>query len=167
MRNARASSALLPRSHSRLRTLPPACTSHSRILRRKRHIMLNTNLHDGLYLMKSNSVIFSLSFSECSSQGFSWPPSNRYLNRSKLASTRLCNNHIIIYLGARGRIRSLARGQAPHWCSECPGSQHRCAQRLSRRLGCPVAPRVQAQGRHIYPHGQKTDEICMQGLIHH
>ena len=34
--------------------------------------------------------------SGCSSQGFSWSPSNRYLNRSKLASTRLCNNHIII-----------------------------------------------------------------------
>jgi len=34
--------------------------------------------------------------SRCSSQGFSWSPSNRYLNRSKLASTRLCNNHIII-----------------------------------------------------------------------
>ena len=33
--------------------------------------------------------------SGCSSQGFSWSPSNRYLNRSKLASTRLCNNHII------------------------------------------------------------------------
>ena len=32
----------------------------------------------------------------CSSQGSSWSPSNRYLNRSKLASTRLCNNHIII-----------------------------------------------------------------------
>ena len=29
------------------------------------------------------------------SQGFSWSPSNTYLNRSKLASTRLCNNHII------------------------------------------------------------------------
>ena len=28
------------------------------------------------------------------SQGLSWSPSNRYLNRSKLASTRLCNNHI-------------------------------------------------------------------------
>ena len=32
--------------------------------------------------------------SGCSSQGFSWSPSDRYLNRSKLASTRLCNNHI-------------------------------------------------------------------------
>ena len=32
----------------------------------------------------------------CSSQGFSWSPSNRYLNRSKLASARLCNNHTII-----------------------------------------------------------------------
>ena len=33
-----------------------------------------------------------------SSQGFSWSPSNRYLNRTKLelAATRLCNNHIII-----------------------------------------------------------------------
>ena len=34
--------------------------------------------------------------SKCSSQGFSWSPSNRYLDRSKLASTRLCNNHIIM-----------------------------------------------------------------------
>ena len=34
-------------------------------------------------------------YSGCSSQGFSWSPSNRYLNGSKLASTRLCNNHII------------------------------------------------------------------------
>ena len=33
--------------------------------------------------------------SGCNSQGFSWSPSNRFLNRSKLASTRLCNNHII------------------------------------------------------------------------
>ena len=33
--------------------------------------------------------------SGCSSQGLSWSPSNRYLNRSKLASTRLCNNHTI------------------------------------------------------------------------
>ena len=32
--------------------------------------------------------------SGCSSQGFSWSLSNRYLHRSKLASTRLCNNHI-------------------------------------------------------------------------
>ena len=36
--------------------------------------------------------------SGCSSQGFSWSPSNKYLNRSKLASTRLCNNHIIIII---------------------------------------------------------------------
>ena len=39
--------------------------------------------------------------SGCSSQGFSWSPSNRYLNSSKLASTRLCNNHIyylILYM---------------------------------------------------------------------
>ena len=35
--------------------------------------------------------------SGCSSQGFSWSPNNRYLDKSKLASTRLCNNHIIIY----------------------------------------------------------------------
>ena len=35
--------------------------------------------------------------SGCSSQGFSWSHSNRCLNRSTLASTRLCNNHIIIY----------------------------------------------------------------------
>jgi len=35
--------------------------------------------------------------SGCSSQGLSWSPSYRYLNRSKLASTRLCNNHIIYY----------------------------------------------------------------------
>ena len=34
--------------------------------------------------------------SGCSSQGLSWSPSNRYLNRSKLASTRLCNNHIYV-----------------------------------------------------------------------
>ena len=34
--------------------------------------------------------------SGCSSQGFSWSPGNRYLNGSKLASTRLRNNHIII-----------------------------------------------------------------------
>ena len=31
--------------------------------------------------------------SGCSSQCISWSLSNRYLNRSKLASTRLCNNH--------------------------------------------------------------------------
>ena len=36
--------------------------------------------------------------SGCSSQGLSWSRSNRYLNRSKLASTRLCNNHIIIII---------------------------------------------------------------------
>ena len=36
--------------------------------------------------------------SGCSAQGFSWSPSNRSLNRSKLASTRLCNNHIIIII---------------------------------------------------------------------
>ena len=34
--------------------------------------------------------------SGCSSQGFSWTPIYRYLNRSTLASTRLCHNHIII-----------------------------------------------------------------------
>ena len=39
--------------------------------------------------------------SGCSSQGLSWSPSNRYLNRSKLASTRLCNNHIFIASATR------------------------------------------------------------------
>ena len=38
--------------------------------------------------------------SGCSSQGFSWSPSNRYLDRSKLASTRLCNSHIIMSLAS-------------------------------------------------------------------
>ena len=28
-------------------------------------------------------------------QGISWPPSNRYLKRSKLASTRLCNKYLL------------------------------------------------------------------------
>ena len=34
--------------------------------------------------------------SGCSSRGVSWSPSNRYLNRSQPASTRLCDNHIIM-----------------------------------------------------------------------
>ena len=36
--------------------------------------------------------------SGCNFQGFSWSPSNGSLNRSKLASTRLCNNQIIIII---------------------------------------------------------------------
>ena len=41
--------------------------------------------------MKGTAYFF-YDTSGCSSQGFSWLPSNRYLNRSKLASTRLCSN---------------------------------------------------------------------------
>jgi len=33
-------------------------------------------------------------------------PSNRYLNRSKLASTRLCNNHIYAF---NGKLDSLVQ----------------------------------------------------------
>ena len=43
--------------------------------------------------------------SGCSSQGFSWSPSNRYLNRSKLASTRLCNNQQPYYYAILVDIR--------------------------------------------------------------
>ena len=49
--------------------------------------------------------------SKCSSQGFSWSPSHRSLNRSKLASTRLCNNHIIIIAKSCGSHRLRSRGR--------------------------------------------------------
>ena len=44
--------------------------------------------------LKFNLLVYDTS--GCNSQDISWLPSNRYLNRSKLTSTRLCSNHIII-----------------------------------------------------------------------
>ena len=52
--------------------------------------------HDGYLNIRLYCTFSRSCFSGCSSQGFSWSPSNRYLNRSKLASTRLCNNHIML-----------------------------------------------------------------------
>ena len=48
----------------------------------------------GLQISNSRFTLLVYDTSGCSSQGFSWSSSNRYLNRSKLASTWLCNNHI-------------------------------------------------------------------------
>ena len=65
--------------------------------------------------------------SGCSSQGFSWSLRNRYLNKSKLASTRLCNNHIIIFLHdtyiIQGQLRSWAEQQSEPRVVLCTGQQ--------------------------------------------
>ena len=68
---------------------------------RRRWLLLcrSAGRHAWLCQVDHNKLRFMLlvyDTSGCSPQGFSWSPSNRYLNRSKLASTRLCNNHIIL-----------------------------------------------------------------------
>ena len=45
------------------------------------------------YYCNSGFTLLVYDTGGCSSQGFSWSPSNRYLIRSMLASTRLCNDH--------------------------------------------------------------------------
>ena len=76
----------------------PACLHGSN---RYYDLKLGMRANDGFSRPNLDPIHNKLRFTErvydtsgFSSQGFSWSPSNRYLNRSKLASTRLLNNHI-------------------------------------------------------------------------
>jgi len=61
-----------------------------------RNVPCNYPCHMSINKLRFMQLVYDTS--GCSSQGFSWSPSDKYLNRSKLASTRLCNNHITILL---------------------------------------------------------------------
>ena len=65
--------------------------------------------------------------SGCSSQGSSWSRSNRHLNRSKLAPTRLCNNH----------SNPRARPAAPLGSDSCPAVTYLWTEPGCAEL-CPV-----------------------------
>ena len=80
---------------------------------------------NGRYHNELSLMLLVHDTSGCSSQGLSWSPSNRYLNRSKLASTRSCNNQRMGQVTAGAGVLPEGRGASPQLPPQAPAHEAR------------------------------------------